>query len=417
MGEYKIILEKAIVPDIKDGCPTKEDWEARRKLILNTLSEIEYGKRPAVDYAVTWKELLREPVESLHAIHMRTEITVQTSYGAISFPVTVFLPKQNRKVPAAILICSENKHAEPPHNGTVSNPTEKTFRTLFQQFGILSEDPDALIATFLKNAEKRRTCKANTLDLDTDYDTGHWPVREMLKQNFAMVGFYANDAEPDIANQFPSKLASIFGTQKQRKAHEWGILSVWAFAAQCVMDYVEQIPEIDSSQVTLAGHSRCGKVALWYGANDERFHAVMANGSGCCGASLSLGKTGENLFSIQTAFPHWFAPAFLNYACKEKELPFDQHFLLATVAPRILHIGSGSKDAWSDPEGEYFSTFLASKAWEYYMTDSTYPKMTGHFPSANEHEIAGKVGYHLREGEHLLDTFDWMCLVDHLKRQ
>ena len=42
-------------------------------------------------------------------------------------------------------------------------------------------------------------------------------------------------------------------------------------------------------------------------------------------------------------------------------------------------------------------------------------KMTGHFPSANEHEIAGKVGYHLREGEHLLDTFDWMCLVDHLK--
>ena len=86
-----------------------------------------------------------------------------------------------------------------------------------------------------------------------------------------MVGFYANDAEPDIANQFPSKLASIFGTQKQRKAHEWGILSVWAFAAQCVMDYVEQIPEIDSSQVTLAGHSRCGKVALWSGANDERF--------------------------------------------------------------------------------------------------------------------------------------------------
>lgn len=60
-----MILEKAIVPDIKDGCPTKEDWEARRKFILNTLSEIEYGKRPAVDYAVTWKELLREEMERL----------------------------------------------------------------------------------------------------------------------------------------------------------------------------------------------------------------------------------------------------------------------------------------------------------------------------------------------------------------
>ena len=49
---------------------------------------------------------------------------------------------------------------------------KKTFRTLFQQFGILSEDPDALIATFLKNAEKRRTCKDKHIRLDTDYDTG-----------------------------------------------------------------------------------------------------------------------------------------------------------------------------------------------------------------------------------------------------
>ena len=79
MGEYKMILEKAIVPDIKDGCPTKEDWEAGRKLILNTLSEIEYGKRPAVDYAGTWKEVLRGPGEAWEGIHMRREGRVETS--------------------------------------------------------------------------------------------------------------------------------------------------------------------------------------------------------------------------------------------------------------------------------------------------------------------------------------------------
>ena len=117
------------------------------------------------------------------------------------------------------------------------------------------------------------------------------------------------------------------------------------------MDYVEQIPEIDAANVAVTGHSRCGKAALWCGANDERFRAVMPNGSGCCGAALSLGKTGENLASIQTFFPHWFAPGFRFYAGKENELPFDQHFLLAAVAPRILHVGSGSEDAWADPEG------------------------------------------------------------------
>ena len=63
-----------------------------------------------------------------------------------------------------------------------------------------------------------------------------------------MIGFYASDAEADEADRFPSGLATIFGTEKTRKEQEWGVLAVWAFAARCVMDYVEQIPG-----------NRCGK--------------------------------------------------------------------------------------------------------------------------------------------------------------
>lgn len=160
-----------------------------------------------------------------------------------------------------------------------------------------------MILEQMENQEK-------TLDLDRDYENGHWPVREMMKRKFAMIGFYASDAEADEADRFPSGLATIFGTEKTRKEQEWGVLAVWAFAARCVMDYVEQIPEIDAANVAVTGHSRCGKAALWCGANDERFRAVMPNGSGCCGAALSLGKTGENLASIQTFFRIGLLPDF-----------------------------------------------------------------------------------------------------------
>ena len=85
-----MIREKAVVPGVRSGCATKEEWREKRKNVLETLAEMEYGKRPQIDYRVSWKELVRERVEELEAIHIRSELSVQTVYGSYSFPVTVF---------------------------------------------------------------------------------------------------------------------------------------------------------------------------------------------------------------------------------------------------------------------------------------------------------------------------------------
>lgn len=395
-------------PDVLEGCCSKEEWQVKRREILQKIAEMEYGKRPEMEYHVSWKEDVREEVKELEAIHLTTSLSVETGLGKYTFPVTVFLPNCEEKVPAAVLICSQSKHPQAMKmpvgmEGKSMEELAGLFEAMLKQFQIRIEDPAQLSGMAAGGAPR-------PLDLDTDYDNGHWPVREMMRRKMAMVGFYATDAEVDDAAGYPCKLAQIFGTKTQRAENEWGVLSVWAFAAQCVMDYVQTIPEIDASQVAVAGHSRCGKAALWCGANDERFAAVMPNGSGCCGAALSRGKTGENLASIQAFFPHWFAPAFRQYAGREEELPFDQHFLLAAVAPRMLHVGSGSEDAWADPQGEHYSTVLASKVWGLYGNEPLPENM----PEENSTEIAGLVGYHLRKGPHLLDTFDWSCLADHM---
>lgn len=397
------------IPDVLEDRKTQEEWRETRKEILQKFAEIEYGKRPSMEYKVSWEERVREEVKELEAVHISTALTVETELGSYTFPVAVFLPKCETKVPASVLICSQSKHPAPMKmpagmEGKSMQELFGMFEGMMKQFKIVMDNPAQLSGMMAGGTPK-------PLDLDADYDNGHWPVREMMKHKMAMVAFYANDAEKDDAESYPSGLAKLFGTKHEREEQEWGVLAVWAFAAQCVMDYVEMIPEIDAAQVAVTGHSRCGKAALWCGANDERFAAVMPNGSGCCGAALSRGKTGENLASIQAFFPHWFAPGFKQFMGREEALPFDQHFLLAAVAPRILHVGSGSEDAWADPQGEYYSAVLASKVWELYGNCGFENKM----PAANEKEIAGPVGYHLRKGPHLLDTFDWVCLAEHMK--
>ena len=115
--------------------------------------------------------------------------------------------------------------------------------------------------------------------------------------------------------------------------------------------------------------------------------------------------------SINLLMPYWFAPAFGNYVGREEELPFDQHTVLALVAPRLLHVASGSADFWADPAGEHRSTVLAGEVYGLYGN----PGLDESFPEVNTSLGAGAIGYHLRQGPHLLAQYDWECLETHIR--
>ena len=373
----------------------RPEWENKRKDLIDTVAKTEYGCRPEIDFSVSWQVTSRETVLNGKAERILTDITVTTNLGNHTFPLYTFLPTGIQNPPTTLLICSQARVLAPQKlpEGFRMEDLPK----LLEKMHIVMDGPMDLSGP------------SRALDMAVDMDNGHWPVPMMIQRGHAVSGFYATDTQAD-SGDFIGGLASVFGTTKERSQHEWGILAIWAFAASCALDYLVTLPELDPQKIGVTGHSRCGKAALWAAVSDERFSWVMPNNSGCCGAALLRGKHGENITSINAMMPYWFAPAFGSYMGNAFALPFDQHTILALVAPRLLHVASGSTDFWADPMGEHRSTVLASEVYQLYGS----PKMDETFPDVNTPVEAGAVGYHLRKGPHLLTEYDWACLADHI---
>lgn len=133
----------------------------------------------------------------------------------------------------------------------------------------------------------------------------------------------------------------------------YGALAFWAWGYHRAVDALLSFPFADGAKIAATGHSRGGKAVLLAAATDPRIALVADSGSGCGGSgSFRIRGDGcERIADITAKFPHWFAPTFADWAGREDELPFDQHFLKALVAPRPLLTLGGRGDTWANPGG------------------------------------------------------------------
>ena len=91
-----------------------------------------------------------------------------------------------------------------------------------------------------------------------------------------------------------------------------------------MLDYAETLSDrLDLEKSVVCGHSRLGKTALVAAMFDERFKFSYSNDSGCSGAALATGTTGETVDDICCRFPFWFCENYKKYANNESEMPFD----------------------------------------------------------------------------------------------
>ena len=231
------------------------------------------------------------------------------------------------------------------------------------------------------------------------------PIEEILDSGFAVLSFDYNDVTRDDGD-FTQGLAGLLFGNGTRGPEDPGKIALWAWAAQRVMDYAEECADVlDLSCAVVCGHSRLGKTALLAAATDPRFAFAYANESGCSGAAISRGKIGETVADICRVFPYWFCENYRNWAGREQEMPFDQHYLVAAIAPRKVLIGSAALDGWACPAAEQLCCFAAAPAFETGFPCPPRPAEVG------ETFFDGHIGYHLRGGDHFFSREDWQKLI------
>lgn len=208
-------------------------------------------------------------------------------------------------------------------------------------------------------------------------------------------------------------VCELFGKRDPKATDNPGTLMIWAWGLMRGLDLAEKMPEIDATRNVVIGSSRLGKAALLAGAYDDRFKVIVPNQTGAVGVQLMKRNYGESLKGQHLSLSHWYCQAVWKYEDDPKSQKFDQHLLLACVAPRNLLLECYHKK-WFDPYGEYLSAKAAAPVWKF-LTGKTFEATE--MPAAyDESYLKAPFAYVTRTETHGLSPYDWKWALQFANR-
>ncbi len=258
-----------------------------------------------------------------------------------------------------------------------------------------------------------RTKHPNTvlqLNFEERLPNQYCPVEELMDEGIVLAHLCYRQISSDDGD-FSDGIAGLICNRSEPNGA--GKIAVWSYAASTAASYLLENGYATESSLFIAGHSRLGKTALLTAARDSRFSGVLSNCSGCCGAAIAREKNGETIEKICHVFPYWFSPAFPEYAGKENEMPFDQHFLLALIAPRKLCIVTAEEDTWADTDAQ----FLAAEAADLIYREAGFPGLNlgGAFLPDGASVSSGTIAFAKRAGTHFFSRDDWHFFLSFIR--
>ncbi len=382
---------------MSDGRPvhSASAWYGlRRPEILDQMTAQMYGEAPGRPEKMHFS-VVSDQTDALGGLARRKEVTIhlkrhETDQG-VDLNVLLYLPAKAKEVSPVFLG--------------------------FNFFGnhSISHDPEITLSdAWMRNDSTKGIREHRATSASRGSNADRWPVQMMLERGYGLATAYYGDIDPDFDDGWQNGVHPMFFRESQRapEPHQWGSVAAWAWGLSRIMDYLVTDVQVDHDRVAVMGHSRLGKAALWAGANDARFAIVVSNNSGCGGAALSKRAYGETVRRINTSFPHWFCGHFGTYNEREALLPFDQHQLIALIAPRPVYIASAVEDRWADPKGEFLSGLHADPVYRLLGKRG----ISGlEMPELNR-SVGNAIGYHVRDGRHNVLPFDWKCYMDFADR-
>ncbi len=177
---------------------------------------------------------------------------------------------------------------------------------------------------------------------------------------------------------------------------EFGVCAVWAWAVHRSIDALMTLKKVRNDAIAITGHSRGGKTALLAGATDKRIAITNPNNSGIGGAGLNHLKMNgseviDSFFNSGNIF--WFGKKFADHRYRDNELPYDNHYLHALIAPQKLLLTEAYEDYSANPAGTYAAALSALQVYQ----------MLGQ---------KNAIGWSYRESGHAHLPEDYMALLD-----
>jgi hypothetical protein len=363
-------LPPLLVSGTGNAITTPEQWRnQRRPEILGLFSNLIYGCTPQPPSPIKQEfEVTDTDKNFMDGKATRKDITITLSNdnGSVKMHFLVFVPNHATKpVPAFF------KHS-------FDNTKGKGF-----------------------NASKTRKGKLNN----------GWPLGEFFDRGYGFCAVHHESLVRHNEVEFLRGIHKLYYPPGQSfpKSYEWGVISTCAYGAMRGMDYLETDDDIDHTKVAIMGHSKMGKTTLWTAAQDERFAIAISAQSGCAGAALWRRKSGETMDKMVTRFPYWLCRNAWKFTEREDDLPVDQHMLLACIAPRPVYVHSSTDDTWADSRGEYLSAYHASPVYKLLGKQGLESEQS---PEVGKAIIKSDVGYHVREGGHSIQPYDWQQFMN-----
>lgn len=380
VGVYQ--LPPLLITNSKTKVRSSSDWNhTRRKEVLQLFKENMYGQFPGPD-------------AEMHVVMQKIDSSAIDGL-AISKQVRIYLSKGENGPYIDLLLYI-------PANATQPVPVFTSLN--FQGNHNISMDENILISQHYLDFLKFKKADASPT---RGAQERRWPVKALIEHGYGLATAYYGDLEQDHADGWKTGIRTSLAHQLHTKPADWSAIGAWAWGLSRILDYLQTDKNVAATKVIVMGHSRLGKTALWAGANDPRFAAVISNNSGEGGAALTRRNYGETLSIITKAFPHWFISKYQSYQDDINTLPMDQHMLLALAAPHPLYVASATNDKWADPYGEFLG---AKNAEQVYALFNKKGLGTDQMP-APDMPVGNTIRYHIRTGDHDVLLFDWMQYI------
>ena len=368
--------------DLPEADPARLNaWRVERARLSSLLDQHIYGPAPPAPDQVAlgpWRTIASPGLAGRRAV---STVRLQPAAGApITLDLAIVMPRSTGRVRGVVLVPSECGLRAALHDPNMPEPDGYTP-------GYCGADgwlADLIAPVF-----------------------GAWisgpPVERLLARGYAVAAWHESDIAPDSAALHSQSLIRL-GLNPIAPDRP-GVISLWAWTLSVVVDALRADPRFAETPLIAYGHSRRGKAVLLAAARDSRIAVTLAHQSGTAGAALHGDQTGEPIADITERYPHWFTPAYADYAGRERALPIDQHALLALIAPRAVLLGGAWRDTWSDPAGAFRAAEGASRAWSLYgEVGLVQARMADFQPS-------GGIANHIRPGLHGVTDEDWRAFL------